>query len=137
MTEIDATPLPQPDRDSEPYWRALEAGNLRLQKCTACETLRWPPRAICNRCAGFDASWQQLSGRAVLVSWIRTHQVFAPAYRDKVPYVVVQVALAEQRDILLIGGWQSDRDPVAGEPVKACFVPASGNVGLLDWAPSE
>lgn len=137
MTEIDATPLPQPDRDSEPFWRALGAGSLRLQKCAACDTLRWPPRAICNRCADFDARWEQLSGRGVLVSWIRTHQVFAPAYRDKVPYVVVQVALAEQRDILMIGGWQSHRDPAPGEPVEARFVAATGEVGLLDWAPSE
>lgn len=135
MTETNETPRPQPDRDSEPFWQAIQAGELRLQKCGGCEVLRWPPRAICNRCFDFDASWQRVEPRGVVVSWVRTHQAFAEAYRDKVPYLVVQVALEEQRDIMLIGGWQGDRDPVAGEQVQACFVTVDADLTLLDWTP--
>ena len=125
------------DRDSEPFWSALHAGELRLQRCTRCEILRWPPRAMCNRCFHFDAVWQRVSGRGVLVSWIRTHQVFAPVYSAKVPYIVIQVALAEQDDVMMIGGWQSDRDPVTGEVVEARFTVADGDEHLLDWAPVD
>jgi len=132
---IDEKPQPFPDRDSQPFWEAIQAGELRLQRCSGCHTLRWPPRAICNRCFDFDADWQAVSGRGVVVSWTRTHQAFAPAYRDEVPYVVVQVALEEQRDVMMIGGWQSDRDPVVGEPVELRFVKGGGGVQLVDWAP--
>ena len=135
MSEITEKPRPFPDRDSEPFWEWIQAGELRLQQCRGCETLRWPPRAICNRCFDFTADWQRVSGRGVVVSWTRTHQIFAPAYREEVPYLVVQVALEEQRDILMIGGWQSNRDPVAGESVTLCMVTRDGDVALVDWAP--
>jgi uncharacterized OB-fold protein len=136
MTELDEKPRPIPDRDSEPFWRSISEGSLRLQRCDACETLRWPPRAMCNRCGDFEATWQSTSGRGSLVSWIRTHQVFAPAYRDEVPYVVVQVALEEQPDILMIGGWSGSRDPVSGERVEVQFVERGDGVCVLDWAPA-
>ena len=135
--EADKKPQPLPDRDSQPFWEAIQAGELRLQRCSGCDTLRWPPRAICNRCFDFDADWQPVSGRGVVVSWTRTHQVFAPAYRDEVPYVVVQVALEEQRDVMMIGGWQSDRDPVAGESVEPRFSKGGGGTRLVDWAPVD
>ena len=131
----DAKPLPLPDRDSEPYWQALRERELRLQRCSGCGALRWPPRAVCNRCHSFDAQWMALSGRGRIVSWVRTHQVFAPAYRDEVPYVTVQVAPEEQDDILLIGGWVAQAEPRVGEPVRAHFRCETAGFVLLDWEP--
>ena len=131
----DARPLPLPDRDSEPYWQALREGELRLQRCSGCGALRWPPRAVCNRCRGFEASWTALSGRGQIVSWVRTHQVFAPAFRDEVPYVTVQVAPEEQDDILLIGGWNGAADPVVGAAVRAHFRSETEGFVLIDWEP--
>jgi len=136
MSEAEARPLPTPDRDSEPFWQALREGELRLQRCSECSALRWPPRALCNRCRSFAASWQVLSGRGRLVSWVRTHQVFAPVYRSEVPYCTVQVAPEEQDDILLIGGWQGPADPIVGQPVKARFVNADAGFVLVDWEPA-
>ena len=137
MMTIYEKPQPFPDRDSQPFWEAIQAGELRLQRCSGCDTLRWPPRAICNRCFDFDAEWQAVSGRGVVVSCTRTHQAFAPAYRDEVPYIVVQIALEEQRDVMMIGGWQSDRDPVAGESVELRFSKGGGGTQLVDWAPVD
>lgn len=135
MSEANAAPLPVSDRDSEPFWQALREGELRLQRCSGCGALRWPPRAVCNRCHGFDARWEALSGRGRVVSWVRTHQVFAPAYRDQVPYLTVQVVLDEQDDILLIGGWRGAAEPRGGEPVRANFANAVEGFVLLDWEP--
>ena len=129
-------PRPHPDRDSRPFWEALANRELRLQRCSGCRALRWPPRAICNRCFDFEATWSIVSERGRLVSWIRTHQVFTPAYRDAIPYIVVQVALEEQPDILMIGGWQGRRDPRAREPVAARFRAIDPDTSLLDWAPT-
>lgn len=137
MSPVSEKPRPIPDRDSEPFWQAIREGEIRLQRCDGCSTFRWPPRAICNRCFEFDASWQRVSGRGRIVSWVKTHQVFAPAFRDAVPYFVVQVALEDQVDILMIGGWQADHEPVADELVEARFVEAGGEDRLVDWAPVE
>jgi uncharacterized OB-fold protein len=133
----EARPLPAVDHDSAPYWQALREGALQLQRCVGCSALRWPPRAFCNRCRGFDAQWETLSGRGRIVSWVRTHQVFAPTWGNAVPYVTVQVALAEQDDLLLLGGWRADAEPRAGQWVRACFTPAEEGFVLLDWEPDD
>ena len=134
---IDSLPEPQPDLDSQPFWDGLTARELRLQRCRGCGRLRWPARAICNRCASFEADWIACPEASTVQSWIRTHQVFAPAFRDRVPYVVVQVALDAQPDIRLIGGWQSPRDPIVGEPVRPRYVRRDTGASVLDWAPAQ
>jgi uncharacterized OB-fold protein len=134
---IDELPEPTPDLDSLPFWEGLKSKALRLQRCQSCGALRWPARVICNRCASFDAEWVDVAVQGTVASWIKTHQVFAPAFRDRVPYVVVQVALDVQPDIRLIGGWQGARDPRVGEPVAARFVPRESGAVVLDWAPGS
>jgi uncharacterized OB-fold protein len=129
---------PTPDRDSKPYWDALRDGELRLQRCRACSALRWPARALCNRCRSFEADWEtQTDPRARIVSWVRTHQVFAPALREAVPYTVVQVALEAQPDLLLIGGWQGLREPRARESVALVIVEGPDGYRLPCWRPLD
>lgn len=127
---------PYPDRDSEPYWRALSEGRFELQGCDACGALRWPPRAICNRCRSFEESWREVDRGGRVVSWTRTHQVFAPNCRDAVPYYVVQVALDIQPDILMIGGWLGDAEPNSGESVRLELVEIEEGHKLPCWTPS-
>lgn len=79
--------------------------------------------------------WVPLSGRGSIVSWVRTHQVFAPAYRDAVPYWNVQVVVAEQDDIQLIGGWCGTAEPCIGQAVRAHPVAVDPDHTILDWEP--
>lgn len=128
---------PTPDRDSQPWWDALAAGELRLQRCSACGALRWPARAICNRCRSFEAAWEKQDGAGTVASWVRTHQAFSPALREAVPYVVVQVRLDAQEDLLLIGGWLAEREPVSGEAVALEIVEGADGYALPCWRPVE
>src|SRR5262249_49866946 len=123
-------PLPHPDRDSLPFWQGLREGEIRVQRCRGCGALRWPARAACNRCRSFDAEWIALSGRGRVVSFTRTHQVFAPCWRDEVPYDLVQVALEEQEDIQMIGRLVG-AEPARDLAVRARFVPVGDSVTLL------
>ena len=134
---IEELPEPTPDLDSQPFWEGLKAKQLRLQRCRDCGRLRWPARAICNRCASFENEWTAVAEAGQVASWIKTHQVFAPAFRERVPYVVVQIALDAQPDIRLIGGWQADRDPVVGESVVPRYAARESGTVVLDWAPRE
>ena len=36
----------------------------------------------------------------------------------------------------MVGGWRSQREPVVGEGVRACFVPR-GDFVLLDWEAAD
>ena len=128
-------PLPFPDRDSLPFWAGLREGELRVQRCRGCDALRWPPRALCNRCRSFEHAWVALSGRGRVVSFVRTHHVFAPAWRDDVPYEVVMVALDEQEDLQLLGRLEDARAE-AGLRVRARFVRVDPEHTLLHWEPA-
>jgi hypothetical protein len=126
-------PLPQPDRDSAPYWEGVAAGEIRLQRCSDCGAWRWPARAICNRCRSFAAQWMKASGLGTVVSWIRTHQVFIRNFADEVPYVTVEVQLDEQDDIRLIGRLvEPGIEPEIGMRVRAEF---TSDPALVVWRP--
>lgn len=131
-----AKPVPVPDKDSAPYWEGLAAGELRVQRCSGCGTLRWPARAICNRCRSFDADWVAMSGRGTIKSWIRTHQRFHPAFADELPYVTLLVALAEQDDIQIIGAFADPAvEPRTGASVRAVFRNGQEGGPILFWEP--
>jgi len=129
-----AKPLPVPDKDSAPWWEGLAAGELRVQRCGDCGTLRWPARAICNHCRGFDAEWVAMSGRGTIKSWIRTHQPFHPAFAEDLPYVTLLVALDEQPDIQMIGAFANrNAEPATGAPVRALFRDRGESPPILLW----
>jgi uncharacterized OB-fold protein len=136
VSDAAGKPLPLPDRDSKPFWRGLREGALRVQRCSSCHALRWPPRELCNRCHGFASEWIALSGRGRIVSWVRTHRAFAPAWREEVPYDVVLVEQDEQEDLQLIGRLDG-AEPVAGLRVRARFVRVDDAVTLLHWEPED
>jgi uncharacterized OB-fold protein len=100
------------DRDAAPWFEALGQGEIRMQKCEECDTWRWPPRAMCNRCASLGNEWAQISGRGKVASWFVNHHRFSPEF--DVPYAIVLVRLDEQDDLLVPG-------PFAGELSELCI----------------
>ena len=131
-----ARPLPHPDRDSRPWWELLARHELRLQRCATCAAWRWPPRAICNRCASFEFTWAPLSGRGTVASWIVNHHAFSAEFPS--PYAVVLVQLAEQDDCKLIGSFAGAIDSLRpGLEVRAAFEDVAAGVTLLTWEPAS
>ncbi len=124
--------LPQPDRDSAPYWAALRQGRLELQRCRDCRTWRWPARAICHRCHSFATSWEATDGGGRIASWVVTHQAFAPGWQDALPSVVVSVALDVAPEIQLLGNLISG-EPAVGLAVHATFPEIGDGMRLLQW----
>jgi uncharacterized OB-fold protein len=124
--------LPHSDRDSAPYWAALNEGRLDLQRCGECRAWRWPARAICHRCLSFRCAWEATDGRGRIASWVVTHQAFAPGWAEALPSVVVSVALDVAPEIQLLGNLVSG-EPTAGLPVRATFPAAGEGVRLLQW----
>jgi len=117
------------DRDAAEWWAALETGQLLLQRCVACDLLRWPPRAMCPRCGDFGWTYRPGAGLGVVASWIRSHRAFVPD--APVPHVTVLVRLADQPDLLLPGGWAGTAEPAVGQPVRLT------GAHLLIWSPAD
>ena len=89
-------PVPAEDHLSAPYWEGCRAHELRLQRCDACGTHRFPPGPLCTSCRSPAATWVRSSGRGRVYSWIVVrHPVPADIYAQDVPYAVALVDLDE------------------------------------------
>ena len=88
-------PLPAVTEDGAPYWEGCHAGELRVQRCSACGHFRWPPSALCPKCLADGTEWTRLSGRGVVYSFIIVHRPQHPAFFADAPYNVVIVELEE------------------------------------------
>ena len=124
MSEL-AFPYPIAEYGSEPYWAACNEERLVMQCCKACGNFRWQPAPLCVFCAHELYDWAPLSGRGRVYTWtVITHPVH-PAAVALVPYVVVEVELAEQANLRMISNL-IDCDAAAiefGAAVTLAFTP--------------
>ena len=88
-------PVPVPDRDTEPFWEGCRAGELRVQRCAACQAWLWQPRPVCSRCQKDGPLWTRVSGAGRIASWPVIRPPTLPAYADLVPFAVLLVELEE------------------------------------------
>jgi len=114
-------PVPSANADSQPYWAAAREDRLVLQKCSDCGAYRFYPRYLCPDCWSENADWVDVSGRGTVHSFTIVARAPLPAFREKVPYVVAIIDLAEgPRMITNIVG--DDALGVAiGDPVAVTF----------------
>ena len=105
MADAKTEPLLTPtiDKDGAPFWEYAARGELRIQACTACGELRFPPRPCCPHCQSFDSEWRRMSGRGRIWSYVRPHPPLLPAYAEQAPYNAIVVELADAPRIRLVG----------------------------------
>ena len=94
----------RPDRVRGPlhddFWAWCDRGELRLQRCSACNRVSWPVAPACEYCASPLLAFQPMSGRATLVSWC----VFERDYyggKLPAPWETILVEL-EEDEVLLV-----------------------------------
>lgn len=77
-----------------PYWAGLREGVLQYQACDCGH--RWlPPRKLCPSCLGTGWRWETASGEGTIRSWVVYHTAYHPDFKDRLPYNVAIVRLAE------------------------------------------
>ena len=97
-----AFPYPVPEFGTEPYWEAANRRELRVQHCLDCGRLRWEPAPLCLDCQSQQHEWALLSGHGTVYSFTEITHPVHPAAFAKVPYIVVEVELAEQPNLRMI-----------------------------------
>jgi uncharacterized OB-fold protein len=93
-------PLPRVDEENRWFWEACARHELYLQKCAACGTVRYYPRALCTQCLSAKTTYVRASGRGTIYTYTVTHQNQAPGFRDELPYVMAYVQLDEGPRVL-------------------------------------
>jgi hypothetical protein len=122
-TGQDTKPVPTPQIDSEPFWKATRAGELRLQRCAACSRFQFPPRLICSHCGSTDVAWEPAAGTGRIYSFTIVHRPPTPAFAEDVPYVVALVDLDEGPRMMTNVIGCEPTDVHVGMRVRARFVP--------------
>lgn len=112
--------LPEITDANQPFWDGCEKGELRLQRCASCATYRFPDAPVCGRCLSEAFSWQAVSGRGRLWSWLMMHQRYFAAFADEVPYLVAFVKL-EEGPFMMSTLCASSGPPAIDAPVRAVF----------------
>jgi uncharacterized protein len=128
--------------DTAEFWAGCARGELLVQACARCGRWRFPPRPMCPHCRSIEHTWEQVSGKGTIWSFVVPHPPLLPAYAPLAPYNVIVVALDEDPAIRLVGNLVEDAagpinaiDPATiriGEPVRVVFALIE-DVALPRW----
>ena len=131
-------PAPVVHPESEPFWRGLGEGELRLQQCTTCQTVRFPVAPPCWSCGSLGYEWIPVPvtgtvSAAVTVFRATGDQLWAA----EVPFVTAQIDMD--------GGYRlpgrvicpPNTEVLHGMPVQAAYLKAGDGLGVLCFVPTE
>jgi uncharacterized protein len=132
-----AKPLPALDSETQPFWEGCRAGKLRLQRCTQCGHVRFPPTRFCAKCHSAEHEWIDSRGHGKVFSWIVVrHPVPRDVYAADVPYVVALVALDEGVRIPSNIVGITPEEVRADMPVRVVFREATPEITLPLFEPA-
>ena len=95
MSDLIPKPKPRPAPESLPYWQAAREHRLALPKCEDCQKSWFPPSRTCPHCLSTKFSFENVSGKGKIFSFVTFHRVYRPAFAEDVPYVVALIELDE------------------------------------------
>jgi uncharacterized protein len=139
--QTPATPLipdpgpvmrPQITPDTAFFWAGTAAGELRIQRCPNCGTLRHPPGPMCPSCgAAGDGGYTVAAGTGEVFSYVVHHHPPVPG--KTLPMVVALVQLPEGvRMVGEVPGVRPDQVRI-GLPVRVAFARIDDDLTLPTW----
>jgi uncharacterized OB-fold protein len=118
-------------QDTAFFWEGTAAGELRIQRCLDCGTLRHPPGPMCPSCGAAKPDYVVASGRGEVFSYVVHHHPPVPG--KELPFVVALVELEEGVRML---GELLDVDPrevSIGMPVESALTRIDDELTLPNW----
>lgn len=112
------------------FWAWCNQGELRLQRCSQCNTLAWPVVQQCERCNSTELKWERMSGRGKLVSWCTFERDYYAGVLP-IPWETILVEL-EEGPLFLSNpagfNWQSVEFNM---PVQLSFIACEDRTGAF------
>lgn len=88
-------PRPTPSPPTEAFWAATADSRFLIQRCRACTSAQFYPKATCTTCGSSALDWEPASGQATLHTYTIARRATHPKFDGTEPYVVAIVELAE------------------------------------------
>jgi uncharacterized OB-fold protein len=128
-------PRPEPTPVSRPFWEALRAERVELQRCDDCSRWVYYPRARCPACLSDRLTWTTVDGLGTVYTYTVAEQATALPFADEVPQLLAIVELTEgvRMSTTLV-----DVEPGAitiGMPVTPVFEHGDDGITLLRFRP--
>ena len=130
-------PLPAISSLNRPYWEGLTQRRLVMPQCNECGKFWYPPTPFCPVCWSRDFTWQRLSGRGRVNSWVVFHQAYFSSFKDDIPYNVAEVELEEGPRLLTNLVEVDNADIQIGMAVEVCFDDITDEVTLAKFRPRK
>lgn len=119
---------PTTNRDTEFFWEGTAAGELRIQRCARCGTLRHPPGPSCPTCHAFDREHVVAAGTGTVFSTVVHHHPPIPGHT-----LPLQLALVElDEGVRMVAGVEGDRVAI-GDRVVAGYRRIDDTLTLPVW----
>lgn len=129
--------LPQPTPETQHYWDGCKAGELRLQRCTACDHVYFPPRPVCPACSCREVTVEVASGEATLYSYIINMRPRPDIGKE--PHSIAVVTLKEGPRMMtnIVGCPQTPEALQLDMPLKAVFEAQNEEISLPFFTPVQ
>ncbi|MDG2286829.1 MAG: OB-fold domain-containing protein [Alphaproteobacteria bacterium] len=111
------------DGENRDFFRHCANRDFRLQRGKQSGLLRYPPTTACPWTTDRESEWVPVEGKGTVHSYVEVHHPIQPAFREKVPYMVIL----------------ADLDTQKGEPSAHEALRVAGNLMTADgtFAPPE
>lgn len=126
--------MPVMDVLGAPYWGGAAQGELRIQKCSSCESLRFPPALACGDCHSRDFEWVRSAGRGVVWAYCFPRKPLWEFLEDGSALAVVELDEGVRVPTEVTG--LSDVEMRIGLPVEVWFKQLADGVALPMFRPS-
>ncbi|GAA4073443.1 bifunctional MaoC family dehydratase N-terminal/OB-fold nucleic acid binding domain-containing protein [Nonomuraea soli] len=126
---------PAVNRDTAFFWEGVRQGELRIQRCSSCGSLRHPPGPVCPSCHSTEQGYVVACGEGTVYSYVVHHHPPVPG--KETPFVVAVVELPE--GVRIVGNIVDC--PVEavgiGMSLRVTYRPMDDELILPMWAPRE
>ncbi len=85
------------DKENREFFGHCAKGEFRLQKGKESGLLRYPPTTACPWTGEREYDWVPVEGKGTVHSYAEVHHPIQPAFKEKVPYMVLVVDLDTQK----------------------------------------
>jgi uncharacterized protein len=142
------------DQENRAFFHYCAVGEFRLQRARTSGLLRYPSTTACPWTGERESDWVPVEGRGTVHSYGEVHHAIQPAFKDKVPYLILLVELDTQKgapgehDALRVGGnlvmpdgGFAPPEQIArvgiGTRVRMVFMPVAAGMALPQWTIDE